>query len=39
MITTTLNRIRAHSLCSDGWMKLLAGLGKYKTMAGWSQSL
>ena len=28
MITTTLNRIRAHSLCSDGWMKLLAGLGK-----------
>jgi len=28
MITTTLNRIRAHHPCSDGWEKLLAGLGK-----------
>ena len=28
MITTTLNRIRAHSPCEDGWRKLLAGLGK-----------
>lgn len=28
MITTTLNRIRAHSPCSDGWTKLLKGLGK-----------
>jgi len=28
MITTTLNRIRAHSPCSDGWRKLLAHLGK-----------
>ena len=27
-ITTTLNRIRAHRPCSDGWAKLLAGLGK-----------
>lgn len=27
-ITTTLNRIRAHSPCQDGWRKLLAGLGK-----------
>jgi hypothetical protein len=28
MITTTLNRIRAHGPCEDGWRKLLAGLGK-----------
>ena len=28
MITTTLNRIRAHNPCADGWRKLLAGLGK-----------
>ena len=28
MITTTLNRIRAHSPCEDGWRKLLSGLGK-----------
>lgn len=28
MITTTLNRIRAHSPCESGWKKLLAGLGK-----------
>jgi hypothetical protein len=27
-ITTTLNRIRAHKPCEDGWSKLLAGLGK-----------
>jgi hypothetical protein len=27
-ITTTLNRIRAHSPCRDGWGKLLLGLGK-----------
>ena len=27
-ITTTLNRIRAHSPCQAGWSKLLAGLGK-----------
>ena len=27
-ITTTLNRIRAHKPCEDGWRKLLAGLGK-----------
>ena len=27
-ITTTLNRIRAHSPCHDGWGKLLSGLGK-----------
>ena len=27
-ITTTLNRIRAHRPCADGWAKLLAGLGK-----------
>jgi hypothetical protein len=27
-ITTTLNRIRAHGPCEDGWRKLLAGLGK-----------
>ena len=28
VITTTLNRIRAHKPCADGWRKLLAGLGK-----------
>ena len=28
MITTTLNRIRAHGPCADGWQNLLAGLGK-----------
>jgi hypothetical protein len=28
MITTTLNRIRTHGPCSDGWEKLLKGLGK-----------
>src|SRR5208283_4216478 len=28
MICTTLNRIRAHKPCEDGWEKLLAGLGK-----------
>jgi hypothetical protein len=28
MLTTTLNRIRAHSPCHDGWGKLLRGLGK-----------
>ena len=28
MITTTLNRIKAHSPCSEGWEKLLKGLGK-----------
>ena len=27
-ITTTLNRIRAHSPCLEGWEKLLSGLGK-----------
>jgi hypothetical protein len=27
-IYTTLNRIRAHQPCEDGWRKLLAGLGK-----------
>ena len=30
MITTTLNRIRAHSPCESGWCKLLAFLGKTK---------
>ncbi len=30
MITTTLNEIRAHQPCSDGWQKLLAHLGKTK---------
>ena len=30
MISTTLNRIRAHSPCRSGWEKLLAGLGKTK---------
>ena len=28
MITTTLNRIRAHQPCADGWKKLLTHLGK-----------
>lgn len=28
MITTTLNRIHAHSPCEPWWKKLLAGLGK-----------
>jgi hypothetical protein len=28
MITTTLNRIREHSPCTEGWVKLLAHLGK-----------
>ena len=28
MITTTLNRIRSHGPCQDGWSKLLKGLGK-----------
>ena len=28
MLTTTLNRIRAHSPCESGWKKLLAHLGK-----------
>ena len=27
-LTTTLNRIRAHSPCREGWEKLLKGLGK-----------
>ena len=27
-ITTTLNRIRAHSPCAEGWAKLLRHLGK-----------
>ena len=27
-ITTTLNRIRVHSPCEDGWRTLLAHLGK-----------
>lgn len=30
MIATTLNRIRAHSPCEEGWRKLLGGLGKTK---------
>jgi hypothetical protein len=30
MITTTLNRIRAHDPCREGWSKLLNGLGKTK---------
>ncbi len=30
MITTTLNKIRAHQPCSDGWQKLLTHLGKTK---------
>ena len=33
MITTTLNRIREHSPCQDGWEKLLNGLGKTKADA------
>ena len=28
MITTTLNRIRAHKPCTEGWTKLLKYLGK-----------
>ena len=28
MITTTLNRIREHSPCAEGWTKLLKYLGK-----------
>jgi hypothetical protein len=28
MLTTTLNRIRKHGPCREGWEKLLAGLGK-----------
>ena len=28
MLTTTLNRIRAHGPCRAGWEKLLRGLGK-----------
>lgn len=28
MITTTLNKIRAHGPCAEGWTKLLAALGK-----------
>ncbi len=31
MIYTTLNRIRAHSPCANGWHKLLAHLGKTKS--------
>ena len=27
-MNTTLNRIRSHSPCAEGWKKLLAGLGK-----------
>jgi hypothetical protein len=30
LITTTLNRIRAHSPCEDAWEKLLKHLGKTK---------
>jgi hypothetical protein len=30
MITTTLNKIRAHNPCEDGWEKLLKGFGKTK---------
>jgi hypothetical protein len=30
MIKTTLNRIRAHSPCQEGWEKLLNHLGKTK---------
>lgn len=29
-ISTTLNRIRAHNPCKDGWAKLLTHLGKTK---------
>jgi len=28
MLMTTLNRIRAHGPCVDGWTKLLTHLGK-----------
>ena len=28
MITTTLNKIREHSPCADGWSKLLKHLNK-----------
>ena len=28
MTTTTLNRIRSHNPCANGWKKLLEGLGK-----------
>ena len=28
VLTTTLNRIRAHGPCTEGWEKLLKGLGK-----------
>ena len=30
MITTTLNKIRAHGPCPEGWTKLLNTLGKTK---------
>ena len=30
MLTTTLNRIREHNPCADGWEKLLKHLGKTK---------
>ena len=30
MITTTLNRIREHSPCAEGWQQLLKHLGKTK---------
>jgi hypothetical protein len=30
VITTTLNKIRVHNPCEDGWEKLLKGLGKTK---------
>ena len=30
VMMTTLNKIRAHSPCEDGWKKLLAYLGKKK---------
>ena len=30
MLCTTLNKIRAHNPCEDGWKKLLAHLGKTK---------
>ena len=29
-VTTTLNKIRKHSPCADGWEKLLKSLGKNK---------
>jgi len=31
--TTTLNKIRAHRPCTEGWQKLLAHLGKTKADA------